>query len=100
VVQSWCGSWCGLGAVVVRIFTKFGAKAAPQRSNFVINLPSFYGLVAFVKTVVSCTRNTNFEGLEGHLGAEILGTFLQDVLRRLSGQACCRNSPKPPLNKS
>ena len=51
-----------------------------------VNLPSFYGLVAFVKTVVSCTRNTNSEGLEGHMGEEILGAFLENVLQWLSGQ--------------
>ena len=49
--------------------------------------------MAFVKTVVSCTRNTNFEGLEGHLGADILGTFLKDVLQRLL-------DPKQILNES
>ena len=43
----------------------FGAALVGQRSAFVVNLESFYGLVAFVKTEVSFTRNTHFEGWAG-----------------------------------
>ncbi len=69
------------------------SQVRSQRAAFWINFSTFGGLVTFVKTVVSCTRNTRFGGLEAHLGEEILGAFLKNVLRRLSGRACCSNSP-------
>jgi len=45
-----------------------GAKTRSKGAGFWLNFATFGGPVAFVKTVVSCTRNTRFGGLEVHLG--------------------------------
>ena len=93
ILSTYCQHICQhiIFSTILWNLTTFGTKISSKRTTFSLNFNVFDGPVAFVKTIVSCTRKTNFEGLEGHPGGNLLCIFMRCDLPRLSGQVCSRN---------